>query len=221
MLIDGDEVTSENSERVRARAGGDFDDATILGGLESRAHGKNCIAARCYPLWMTVYAEFITSEGNFTIRLFDQEVPNTVANFVGLAEGTKEWTDPRTNEKVKQPYYDGIIFHRVIDGFMIQGGDPLGQGYGGPGYKFADEFHPNLRHSKAGILSMANAGPNTNGGQFFITLGPTPHLDNKHSVFGEVESGMDVVRKIGSTQTGPRDRPVKDVVIQSVKIERR
>ena len=170
---------------------------------------------------MPVYAEFVTSEGNFTIRLFDQEVPNTVANFVGLAEGTKEWTDPRTNQKVKQPYYDGIIFHRVIDGFMIQGGDPLGQGYGGPGYKFADEFHPSLRHSKPGILSMANAGPNTNGGQFFITLGPTPHLDNKHSVFGEVESGMDVVRKIGSTRVGPRDRPVKDVVIQTVKIERK
>jgi peptidyl-prolyl cis-trans isomerase A (cyclophilin A) len=170
---------------------------------------------------MSVYAEFITSEGNFTIRLFDQEVPNTVANFVGLAEGTREWTDPRTNQKASQPYYDGTIFHRVIDGFMIQGGDPLGQGYGGPGYKFADEFHPSLRHSKAGILSMANAGPNTNGGQFFITLGPTPHLDNKHSVFGEVDSGMDIVHKIGSTQTGPRDRPVKDVVIQTVLIERR
>ena len=170
---------------------------------------------------MAVYAEFVTSEGNFTIRLFDQEVPNTVANFVGLAEGTKEWTDPRTNKKVTQPYYDGIVFHRVIDGFMIQGGDPLAQGYGGPGYKFADEFHPQLRHDKAGILSMANAGPNTNGGQFFITLGPTPHLDNKHTVFGVVENGMDVVRKIGSTQTGPRDRPVKDVVIQTVKIDRR
>ena len=170
---------------------------------------------------MAVYAEFVTSEGNFTIKLFDKEAPNTVANFVGLAEGTKEWTDPRTNKKVKQPYYDGIIFHRVIDGFMIQGGDPLGQGTGGPGFKFADEFHPSLRHNKAGILSMANAGPNTNGGQFFITLGPTPHLDNKHSVFGEVESGMDVVRKIGSTQTGPRDRPLRDIVIQAVQIERR
>ena len=170
---------------------------------------------------MAVYAEFITSEGNFTVRLFDRETPNTVANFVGLAEGTKEWTDPRTNHKVTQPYYDGVIFHRVIDGFMIQGGDPLGQGVGGPGYKFADEFHPSLRHNKPGILSMANAGPNTNGGQFFITLGPTPHLDNKHSVFGEVESGMDVVKKIGSTRTGARDRPVKDVVIQTIKIERK
>ena len=170
---------------------------------------------------MAVYAQFETTEGNFTIRLFDQEAPNTVANFVGLAEGTKEWTDPRTNQKVTEPYYDGIIFHRVIDGFMIQSGDPLGQGIGGPGYKFADEFHRSLRHSKPGILSMANAGPNTNGSQFFITLGPTPHLDNKHSVFGEVDSGMDIVRKIGGIATGPRDRPLKDVVIKSVKIERR
>ena len=169
---------------------------------------------------MAVYADFTTSEGNFSIRLHDKEAPNTVENFVGLAEGTKEWTDPRTNERVRQPYYDGIIFHRVIDGFMIQGGDPLGRGVGGPGYEFADEFHPALRHTKAGILSMANRGPNTNGGQFFITLGPTPHLDNRHSVFGEVVDGMDVVRKIGNTRTGAQDRPVKDVVIQSVKIRR-
>jgi peptidyl-prolyl cis-trans isomerase A (cyclophilin A) len=169
---------------------------------------------------MAVYADFVTSEGNFTIRLFDKEVPNTVANFVALAEGSKEWLDPRTNQKSNSPYYDGIIFHRVIDGFMIQGGDPLGKGYGGPGYKFADEFHPSLRHNKPGILSMANAGPNTNGGQFFITLAPTPHLDNRHSVFGEVDSGMDVVSKIGSTKTGAQDRPVKDVVIQTVKIRR-
>jgi len=169
---------------------------------------------------VAVYADFTTSEGNFSIRLHDKEAPNTVENFVGLAEGTKEWTDPRTNQRVRQPYYDGIIFHRVIEGFMIQGGDPLGKGIGGPGYDFADEFHPSLRHTKAGILSMANRGPNTNGGQFFITLGPTPHLDNRHSVFGEVVDGMDVVRKIGSTRTGAQDRPVKDVVIESVKIRR-
>jgi peptidyl-prolyl cis-trans isomerase A (cyclophilin A) len=167
-----------------------------------------------------VHAEFVTSEGNFTVRLFDEEAPRTVENFVGLAEGTKEWTDPRTNRKVRQPYYDSGIFHRVIDGFMIQGGDPLGQGIGGPGYTFADEFHPRLRHNKAGILSMANRGPNTNGGQFFITLGPTPHLDDRHTVFGEVVAGMDVVRKIGSTPTGDRDRPVTDVVIESIKITR-
>ncbi|MSO84299.1 MAG: peptidylprolyl isomerase [Acidobacteria bacterium] len=166
-------------------------------------------------------ALFVTSEGTFTVRLFDQETPKTVENFVSLAEGTKEWTDPRTNKKVTARYYDGVIFHRVIAGFMIQGGDPLGQGIGGPGYKFADEFHPTLRHSKAGILSMANSGPNTNGGQFFITLGPTPHLDDRHSVFGEVVDGMDVVKKIGGTPTGRQDRPVKDVVIQTITIERR
>jgi len=168
-----------------------------------------------------VYAQFVTSEGNFTVRLHDQEVPKTVQNFVGLAEGTKEWTDPRTSEKVKKPYYDGVIFHRVIKGFMIQGGDPLGQGIGGPGYTFADEFHPRLRHSKAGILSMANRGPNTNGGQFFITLGPTPHLDDRHSVFGEVVEGMDVVNRIGSAATSDRDRPVKNIVIEAIKIERK
>jgi peptidyl-prolyl cis-trans isomerase A (cyclophilin A) len=167
------------------------------------------------------YARFDTTEGAFTVHLFDQEAPRTVENFVGLAEGTKQWSDPRTNQKVTTPYYDGTIFHRVIDGFMIQGGDPLGQGIGGPGYNFADEFHPKLRHNKEGILSMANRGPNTNGGQFFITLGPTPHLDDRHSVFGEIVEGMDVVKRIGRTRTGDRDRPVKDVVINKITIERR
>jgi len=170
---------------------------------------------------VAVHAEFATTEGSFKVRLFYQEVPETVDNFVGLAEGTKEWTHPGTREKMTNtPFYDGIIFHRIIKDFMIQGGDPLGQGIGGPGYKFKDEFHPSLRHSKAGILSMANAGPNTNGSQFFITLGPTPHLDNRHAVFGEVVEGMDIVRRIGSTPTGRQDRPVKDVVINSVKITR-
>jgi peptidyl-prolyl cis-trans isomerase A (cyclophilin A) len=166
-------------------------------------------------------AHFTTSEGNFTVRLFEEETPNTVANFAGLAEGTKEWTDPRTGQKVKRPFFDGLIFHRVIAGFMIQGGDPLGTGTGGPGYTFADEFHPKLRHDKAGILSMANAGANTNGSQFFITLVPTPWLDNRHSVFGEVTAGQDVVEKIGRTPTSkPGDRPIKPVVIESVRIER-
>jgi len=169
-----------------------------------------------------VYAHFTTSEGNFTARLFDAETPATVANFTGLADGSKEWTDPRSGRKVKQPYFNGTVFHRVIDGFMIQGGDPLGQGTGGPGYTFADEFHPKLKHDKAGILSMANRGPNTNGGQFFITLAATPWLDNKHSVFGEVTEGMDVVKKIGGTQTSkPGDRPVKPITIESVRIERK
>jgi peptidyl-prolyl cis-trans isomerase A (cyclophilin A) len=168
-----------------------------------------------------LFARFDTSEGTFTLRLFAEEAPNTVANFVGLAEGTKQWTDPRTGKQVTAPYYDGQIFHRVIDGFMIQGGDPLGQGTGGPGYAFGDEFHPRLKHDQAGVLSMANSGPNTNGGQFFITLGPTPHLDNRHSVFGVVTEGLVIVRRIGSTKTDGRDRPAKDIVVSTVTIERR
>jgi peptidyl-prolyl cis-trans isomerase A (cyclophilin A) len=169
-----------------------------------------------------VYAHFTTSEGNFTARLFDAETPNTVANFTGLADGSKEWTDPRSGKKVKQPYYDGTLFHRVIAGFMVQGGDPLGQGTGGPGYTFADEFHPKLRHGKAGLLSMANRGPNTNGGQFFITLAATPWLDDKHTVFGEITEGMEVVKKIGSTPTAkPGDRPVKPITVEKVVIEKK
>jgi peptidyl-prolyl cis-trans isomerase A (cyclophilin A) len=169
-----------------------------------------------------LYAHFTTSEGNFTARLFDAETPNTVANFTGLADGSKQWTDPRTGRKVNDPYFNGTIFHRVIEGFMIQGGDPLGQGTGGPGYTFADEFDKKLRHSKAGMLSMANRGPNTNGGQFFITLAATPWLDDKHSIFGEVVEGMDVVKRIGSTATSkPGDRPLKPITIESVTVERR
>jgi peptidyl-prolyl cis-trans isomerase A (cyclophilin A) len=167
-------------------------------------------------------AHFTTSEGNFTARLFDADAPNTVANFTGLADGSKEWTDPRSGRKVSQPYFNGTVFHRVIDGFMIQGGDPLGQGTGGPGFTFADEFHTKLRHSKAGMLSMANRGPNTNGGQFFITLAATPWLDDKHSVFGEVVEGMDVVKKIGGTATSkPGDRPIKPITVESVTIEKK
>ena len=143
-----------------------------------------------------------------------------MANFVGLAEGTKEFSDPKTGQKSKRPFFDGLAFHRIIEGFMIQGGCPLGTGTGGPGYKFGDEFHAKLRHTKPGILSMANAGPNTNGSQFF-TLAATPWLDNKHSVFGEVVGGMDVVEKIGSAATSkPTDRPLKPITIQDVKIER-
>jgi len=167
-----------------------------------------------------VYAHFDTTEGRFTIQLFEKEAPQTVANFVGLAEGTKEWKDPVTGEKKQAPFYDGVVFHRIINGFMIQGGDPLGQGTGGPGYQFGDEFHPSLRHDRAGILSMANSGPNTNGSQFFITLGPTPHLDRRHSVFGAVVEGLDVVRKIGNVPTGRQDRPVSPVVMNKVTIER-
>jgi peptidyl-prolyl cis-trans isomerase A (cyclophilin A) len=167
-----------------------------------------------------LYATLKTSMGDVVIQLFDDKAPKTVANFVGLASGTKEWSDPKTGEKVKKPLYNGTIFHRVIPGFMIQGGDPLGSGMGGPGYRFEDEFHPDLRHTKGGILSMANAGPNTNGSQFFITLAPTLYLDNKHSVFGEVVKGQDVIVAIGNTPRDSRDRPVKDVVLKEVVISR-
>ncbi len=167
-----------------------------------------------------LYARFTTSAGTFVVRLFEKDTPKTVANFVGLAEGTKAWKDPVTGESRSTPFYNGLIFHRVIADFMIQGGCPNGNGMGGPGYKFEDEFAPHLTHSKAGILSMANAGPNTNGSQFFITLVPTPWLDNRHSVFGEVVEGMDVVTAIGTTKTGRQDRPVTDITIDALTIER-
>ena len=143
-----------------------------------------------------LYAHMQTSKGEIVLQLFFQRVPLTVSNFVRLAEGSKEWKDPVTGQTKKTRYFDGLIFHRVIKGFMIQGGDPLGNGTGGPGYTFPDEFHPDLKHNKPGILSMANAGANTNGSQFFITHVPTAHLDNKHSVFGEVVEGMNVVNAI-------------------------
>jgi peptidyl-prolyl cis-trans isomerase A (cyclophilin A) len=166
------------------------------------------------------YAHFETNQGTFIVKLFDDVAPKTVANFVGLAEGTKEWRDPVSGQPISKPFYDGLTFHRVIDGFMIQGGCPLGTGTGGPGYRFEDEFAPTARHARAGILSMANAGPNTNGSQFFITLGATPHLDNRHSVFGEVVEGLDVVKAIGRVRTGRQDKPVDPVVIDHVRIER-
>ena len=169
-----------------------------------------------------VYAHFTTSLGKFTVELFEKDAPKTVANFVGLADGTKEWTDPKTGAKVKKPFYNGLIFHRVIADFMIQGGDPLGTGTGDPGYKFADEFGSGRKMDKAGVLAMANAGPNTNGSQFFITLKETNYLNGKHTVFGEVTDGMDTIRKIGETKTSkPGDRPVVPVVMQSVTIERK
>ena len=167
-----------------------------------------------------LYARFTTSEGNFAIRLFEQDAPKTVANFTGLAGGTKEWTDPATRAKTTRPFYDGLVFHRVIADFMIQGGCPLGSGTGGPGYQFEDEFAPGRKHDKEGMLSMANAGPNTNGSQFFITLVPTPWLDNKHTVFGEIAEGIEVIRKVGKTPTARGDKPVTPITISSVTIER-
>ncbi len=168
-----------------------------------------------------LYARFVTSLGNIVLRLEEQHAPNTVKNFVALAMGTQDWTDPRTGDLQKgTPYYDGTIFHRVIPDFMIQGGDPLGRGTGGPGYKFKDEFHPELRHTGPGVLSMANSGPATNGSQFFITERATPHLDNRHSVFGFAVAGADVVGKITRTQRDGRDKPVQDVVLKKVEFFR-
>jgi peptidyl-prolyl cis-trans isomerase A (cyclophilin A) len=157
-----------------------------------------------------MYAVFDTTEGKFKIKLFADKAPKTVENFVSLAEGSK----------TGKPFYDGTIFHRVIPDFMIQGGCPEGTGRGGPGYKFADEFHPTLKHSKPGLLSMANAGPGTNGSQFFVTVAATPWLDNKHSIFGEVTEGYAVVEKISKVPRGAGDRPTKEVKLNSVKIER-
>jgi len=166
------------------------------------------------------YAIFQTSQGDMVIKLLDKEAPKTVENFIGLAEGTKEFTNEKTGKKEKRPFYDGLIFHRVIPDFMIQGGCPHGSGMGGPGYKFADEFHPSLKHSKAGKLSMANSGPHTNGSQFFITVAATPWLDNKHTIFGEIVEGQDVANKISTLPRDRNDRPNTPVTIHQVKIER-
>ncbi|MBN1517982.1 peptidylprolyl isomerase [Candidatus Sumerlaeota bacterium] len=165
------------------------------------------------------YAVFETSMGTFKIRLFTGEAPITTGNFIGLARGEKAFTDPRTKAETTRPYFDGLIFHRVIDNFMIQGGCPLGNGTGGPGFEIKDEFHPKLKHDTPGVLSMANRGPNTGGSQFFITVAATPWLDGKHAVFGKVAEGMDVVNKIAKTPTASMDRPKQDVVINKVTIQ--
>ena len=168
----------------------------------------------------TLTATLRTNQGTIVIRLFPDHAPKTVRNFVELAEGGREWTDPTTGRATTQKLYDGTIFHRVIPDFMIQGGDPLGSGRGGPGYKFADEIHPDLRFDRPYLLAMANAGPGTNGSQFFITVAPTPWLNGKHTIFGEVVEGADVVDLISRLKTGSQDRPVEDVTVDSVTIER-
>ena len=168
----------------------------------------------------TLTATLRTSQGTIVVRLFPDHAPKTVANSVGLAEGSKEYTQPNAQGTNSGPFYDGSIFHRVISGFMIQGGDPTGTGRGGPGFQFEDEFHPELRFDRPYLLAMANAGPGTNGSQFFITTVPTPWLTGKHTIFGEVIGGADVVDNISRVQTVPGDRPVTDVVLQSVTIQR-
>lgn len=170
----------------------------------------------------SVYATVRTNFGPIRLELFPNHAPKTVRNFVELAEGTREYTDPRTGQPGSGPYYDGTISHRVIGDFMIQLGDPTGTGRGGPGYTFGDEFHPELRFDRPYLLAMANAGPGTNGSQFFITVKPTPHLNNRHTIFGQVadEDSAKVIDSIAGTATGPGDRPVQDVVVERVEIHR-
>jgi peptidyl-prolyl cis-trans isomerase A (cyclophilin A) len=168
----------------------------------------------------TLTATLRTNQGDVVIRLFPDHAPKTVRNFVALAEGGREWTDPRTGRPTTGKLYDGTVFHRVIPDFMIQGGDPLGSGRGGPGYQFADEIHPDLAFDRPYLLAMANAGPGTNGSQFFVTVAPTPWLNGKHTIFGEVIEGADVVDRISRLKTGSQDRPVEDVTIESVTVER-
>jgi peptidyl-prolyl cis-trans isomerase A (cyclophilin A) len=170
-----------------------------------------------------LFATFDTSMGTLVAELFWEKAPNTVVNFVQLAEGTKEWNDPKTGKKEKKPLYNGTIFHRVIPDFMIQGGDPLGNGTGGPGYTFADEFHPSLKHEGPGVLSMANSGRNTNGSQFFITEKETPWLDRRHSIFGRVTEGLDLIPKITRVEKADGEggsKPRVDIVLKSVTIGR-
>ena len=163
-----------------------------------------------------------TTAGDILVELFEDQAPVTVQNFVNLAEGSKEWQNPATGQKSNEPLYNGTVFHRVIEGFMIQGGDPLGSGRGGPGYQFKDEFHPDLRFDRPYLLAMANAGPGTNGSQFFITVGPTPHLNRRHTIFGEVADADSraVIDQIAKAPTDSQDRPREDVTITSIDIER-
>jgi len=164
-------------------------------------------------------ATFHTNKGSFKVQLMPDHAPNTVANFTGLARGTKEWTDPTDGSKRSEPLYNGTIFHRVIPNFMIQGGDPLGSGRGGPGYQFDDECPPDgPSFDRKGLLAMANAGPGTNGSQFFVTVAPTAWLTGKHTIFGEVTEGMDIVEAISTVETGPMDKPREDVVVERIDI---
>ena len=183
----------------------------IIAGL---AHGMGEI-----PMPDKLFAEFETSKGNITVELYPKQAPKTVRNFIELAQGKKEWTDPRTGEKSNEPLYSGTVFHRVIPDFMIQGGDPLGLGYGGPGYKFEDECVAELKFDKVGRLAMANSGPGTNGSQFFITLVPTPWLSGKHTIFGQVIKGQEIVKAIAVVERDARDKPVDPIILKKVVIK--
>jgi len=190
---------------------------TVLGAFALGLVVAGPSAAQDKKLKPGTYAHFVTNHGNFTVKLLPEKAPKTVANFVGLAEGT---IDPATGKPGKsKPYYDGLTFHRIIDGFMIQGGDPTGTGTGGPGYRFADEIDKTHKFDKAGIMAMANAGPNTNGSQFFITVAPYPNLPTSYTIFGEVVEGLDVVQAIGKVRTGANDKPLQPVVMKTVTIE--
>ncbi|MCP3142218.1 peptidylprolyl isomerase [Pyxidicoccus xibeiensis] len=189
--------------------------ACLLAGTASAASGK---WTKKVESGKDLYATLKTSEGDIVVRLFSKDAPKTVANFVGLAAGEKEWTDPRAGQKSKKPMYDGTVFHRVIPQFMIQGGDPTGTGMGDPGYRFEDEFQSGRGFDKVGLLAMANAGPNSNGSQFFITTATPAHLNNRHTIFGEVVKGYDVVEKIGNVPRDSRDRPLTAVVVTRVEL---
>ena len=207
--------------RLNGHMGGSIGNLTME--MPARASGRRIITTEGVPVAEAVYATLHTNNGPIRLELFQNHAPKTVRNFVELAEGTKEYIDPRTGQPGSGPYYDGTVSHRVISGFMIQMGDPTGTGSGGPGYQFADEFHPELRFERPYLLAMANAGPGTNGSQFFITVGPTPHLNNRHTIFGQVadEQSAKVVDTIATGPTDPADRPLQDVVIERVEVERR
>jgi peptidyl-prolyl cis-trans isomerase A (cyclophilin A) len=192
--------------------------ALLAAGSAATAQEKAAEPPQAKNLTPGTYAHFVTNHGDFTVRLLPEKAPKTVANFVGLAEGT---IDPATGKPGKsKPYYSGLTFHRIIDGFMIQGGDPTGTGTGGPGYRFADEIDKSHKFDKAGIMAMANAGPNTNGSQFFITVAPYAQLPTNYTIFGEVVEGLSVVQRIGSVKTGPNNRPLQPVIMKTVTIER-
>jgi len=213
---DADKVPSEEATEAKTETHATEASAAPVPAETDKATGP----AGSWKKEKGLYAAFDTTKGKIVCRLFQTQAPLTVKNFIGLAKGTKQWTDPKTQQQVMRPYFDGLKFHRVIPNFMIQGGDPLGTGTGGPGYQFEDEFDASLRFDKKGKLAMANAGPNTNGSQFFITVAPTSHLNGKHTIFGEVVEGQDVADAISQAPTGPGDQPTPPIVMKSVKIVR-